>query len=82
MHLLDANNQIVSQQDGLGYPPHGWQPGDQFIHVHHLPTDGLLPGQYYLWFGLYNRDTGLRWPIMQDDQPAGDRVRLGPFTVK
>ena len=84
MHLLDANEQIISQQDGLGFPPHSWQPGDQFIHVHHLsiPDDSPL-GTYWLQFGLYNRDTGERWPLWDAAQtPLGDRVLLEPLTVK
>ena len=33
VHLLDAAGNIVAQDDGLGYPPHTWQPGDRFIQL-------------------------------------------------
>ena len=84
MHLLNAQEQIVGQQDGLGFPPHSWQPGDEFVHVHHIPTPtNLTPGIYWLQFGLYNRDTGQRWSLWDDQQaPLGDRILLGPIKVE
>ncbi len=84
MHLLDTQEQIVGQQDGLGFPPHSWQPGDEFVHVHHILTPAdLPPGIYWLQFGLYNRDTGQRWLLWDDQQvPLGDRILLGPIRVE
>ena len=78
VHLLDAAGNIVAQDDGLGYPPHTWQPGDRFIQLARLPLPpDLPPGDYTLQFGLYDRATGARWPVLNaEGQPAGDRLLL------
>ncbi|MCA9944494.1 MAG: hypothetical protein KC449_13490, partial [Anaerolineales bacterium] len=77
-HLLDASGQIVAQQDGLGYPPHTWRAGDRFTQVHHLPLDGSLPpGRYWLQLGLYRRETGSRWLLLDAaGEPLADRVLI------
>jgi 4-amino-4-deoxy-L-arabinose transferase-like glycosyltransferase len=84
VHLLDAGEQIVAQQDGLGYPPHTWQPGDQFLQVHHLSTNpSIPPGRYWLLLGLYHRDTGERWLLTDPDGvPLGDRLLLGAVEIR
>jgi hypothetical protein len=78
VHLLDAAGNIVAQDDGLGYPPHTWQPGDRFLQLARLPLPpDLPPGDYTLQFGLYDRATGARWPVLNaGGQPAGDRLLL------
>ena len=78
VHLLDANGAIVAQDDGLGYPPHTWQPGDRFLQLARLPLPpDLPPGAYTLQFGLYDRASGARWPLLgPDGQPAADRLLL------
>lgn len=78
VHLLDGSGNIVAQDDGLGYPPHTWQPGDRFLQLARLPLPpDLPPGDYTLQFGLYDRASGARWPALNaDGQPAGDRVLL------
>jgi 4-amino-4-deoxy-L-arabinose transferase-like glycosyltransferase len=82
-HLLSSDGQLVAQQDGLGYPPHSWDAGDHFVHVHHIQTDPNLPtGQYWLQLGLYERKTGLRWQVVNDDEELGDRLLLGPLVVE
>jgi hypothetical protein len=84
MHLLNENGDIVGQQDGLGFPPHSWQAGDEFAHVHHITVPDDLPaGPYWLQFGLYNRNNGERWPLWDgQNQPVGDRILLGPLTAE
>jgi len=76
-HLLDAEGKIVAQDDRLGYPHHGWQPGDLLVQAHHIavPKD-TPPGQYRLALGVYYQDTLTRWPVA-----GGDFVSLGPITV-
>ena len=83
VHLLDAQGNIIAQQDGLGYPPHTWQAGDRFVHVHALTLDAALPaGTYWLQLGLYQREDGQRWPIVDaHGEPVGDRVLLTPITL-
>ena len=78
VHLLDSAGAIVAQDDGLGYPPHTWQPGDRFVQVARLPLPpDLPPGDYTLQFGLYDRADGRRWPVLAaDGQPSADRLLL------
>lgn len=78
VHLLDANGQIVAQQDGLGYPPHTWRTGDIFTQVHALPLDASLPpGRYWLQLGLYRRETGSRWLVLDaTGNPLADRLLI------
>ncbi len=83
VHLLDAAGNIIAQDDGLGYPPHTWQPGDRFVQLARLtlPAD-LPPGDYTWQFGLYDRATGARWPVLNGDgRPAGDRLLVSNQTI-
>jgi hypothetical protein len=76
-HLAGAGDQIVAQDDRLGYPHHGWQVGDVFVQVHRLAVPAqALPGVYRLRLGLYFRDTDARWPVA-----GGDSVLLEPTIV-
>lgn len=82
-HLLDADGNLLGQSDGLGYPPHTWQPGDRFLQVHHITYDpSLQPGEYWLQFGLYRRDNGQRWPVTDDGVTVGDRLLMGPVSIR
>jgi len=79
VHLLDENQNLVAQQDGLGFPPHSWHAGDRMVHVHHLQTAvDLPPGTYWVQLGLYRRETGERW-LLADG--LSDRLVLGPIQI-
>lgn len=84
VHLLDAQGNIIAQQDGLGFPPHTWRTGDRFVHVHSLALDTTLkPGTYWVQLGVYRREDGQRWPILDAlGDPVGDRVLLAPITIE
>lgn len=83
VHLLDDQGKLVAQEDGLGYPLHSWQPGDRFIHVHHLSLDGdLEPGDYWLQLGLYEGSSGKRWQIQTGSDQTGDRLLLGSIIIQ
>jgi 4-amino-4-deoxy-L-arabinose transferase-like glycosyltransferase len=77
-HLLNASDQLVAQDDRLGYPHHGWEVGDEFAQVHHIaiPPDAA-PGTYSLKLGLYFRDTMARWPVA-----GGDLMSLGSVEIQ
>jgi hypothetical protein len=82
VHLLDANGQIVAQDDRLGVPRHTWQPGDEFVQVHRVPIDQLFPGTYTVELGLYNRSDNIRWAAQdRSGQPLGDHFILGEIEV-
>jgi hypothetical protein len=76
-HLVDANGKIVAQSDRLGYPHHGWRPGDLFVQLHRITVPlETTPGKYQLRLGIYYGDTGARWPVA-----GGDFVSLGQVEV-
>jgi hypothetical protein len=67
-HLVDPGGKLAAQDDRLGYPHHGWQPGDVFVQMHKITVPkGVAPGQYQIELGLYFRDTGARWPVAGGD---------------
>ena len=81
VHILNADGQLVAQQDGLGYPLISWQPGDRFLHVHHIQIGGNLPvGEYWIQLGIYERSDGQRWTIQLGDD-VGDRLLVGSTTI-
>lgn len=58
-HLLDANNGLLTGDDGLWVDVQSLQPGDRFAQYHHLPTpEGQLATA--VSFGLYDPMTGAR----------------------
>lgn len=64
VHLLDANGQFVTGDDGppMGgrYPTGAWRPGDIVPDVHRLTLDPNIPaGTYRLQAGIY------RWPSLE-----------------
>ena len=82
VHLLDANDQIVAQDDRLGVPRHTWQPDDAFVQLHRLNVENVPPGKYRLALGLYDRADNVRWTIMdQSGQPLGDHIIVGEIEV-
>ena len=83
VHVLDANGRPVPSQDGLGYPRHTWQPGDEFVQLQHISIADLSPGQYTLELGIYTYDGGRRWMAQdQSGKVIGDHILLGILEVK
>jgi 4-amino-4-deoxy-L-arabinose transferase-like glycosyltransferase len=81
-HLVDAQGQIVAQQDSrpqAGQPLMTcWQPNEVYSdrHLIDLPAD-LPAGAYRLQMGLYNAVTGERVPVNGSGQAAIDQVEIG-----
>jgi hypothetical protein len=69
VHLLDANGQLVAQQDnqpqdGL-YPTKFWDAGERVQDEYALTVDtGALAGEYTLVVGMYTLETLQRLPVM------------------
>lgn len=62
IHLVNDQEQIVAQWDGLGVAWEGWHEGDRLDHVHTLPMpEDVIPGHYELRVGLYHPETAVRW---------------------
>lgn len=69
LHLVDADNRIVAQHDGLDAAPTTLQVGDLVLQRHVLAAnasllaanESLLAGSYTLFVGLYERGSNVRW---------------------
>jgi hypothetical protein len=90
VHLLDAEtNELVSQRDviphGWAYPTSWWEAQEVVSDELVIPLRGVAPGEYQLWVGVYEPDTGERSSI-SDASPAmdvaRDRLLLSDLTVR
>ncbi len=78
-HLIDAQGQIVAQQDAR--PQAGqllmtcWQPNEVYTDRHSIDLSSpLANGPYRLQMGLYNAVTGQRVPVSQSQESQGDNL--------
>lgn len=81
-HLVDANGQLQSQQDGwpVGgqWPPTCWRAGDIVVDEHTIPIPAeLSPGSYRLLTGLYDNESGQRLQF----EDGSDSFELGTIEV-
>lgn len=82
VHILSPAGEIVSQRDFMGVPATSWDTRITFIQDHFVGLpDGLTPAQYFVTMGVYNVNTGQRFPIITDEGPQVDRLILGTVTV-
>jgi len=85
VHLVDAHNQIVAQQDrapvfGL-YPTTAWQAGESIVDVYELGVDA--PGIYALIVGMYDPNTLERIPAFDANGTrfTDDSIVLTQITI-
>jgi hypothetical protein len=85
VHLADANDQVIAQQDrapafGL-YPTTAWQPGESIVDAYDLRIDA--PGNYSLSVGMYDPATLVRVPAFDANgtRLPNDRVMLTHVTI-
>jgi len=87
VHLLDANNVTLAQDDAAPragrYPTSVWRAGDVVPDVHILATGTLTPGVTgRLVVGLYNPEGGARLPVTGAGADAsGDMVSLQEVSI-
>jgi hypothetical protein len=67
VHLVDpATGVVVTQHDAVprewGYPTSWWEVGEVVEDTAILSLDGVGSGEYELWVGLYDAETGARLP--------------------
>jgi 4-amino-4-deoxy-L-arabinose transferase-like glycosyltransferase len=77
-HLLAADGEQVTGDDGLWVDPLTLQPGDYFLQVHRftLPPDAPA-GPYVVRLGLYDPKPGeeMRWAVLDEaGEPIADHV--------
>lgn len=83
LHLVDpTTGEVVAQGDNWAlqgtWPPSCWQPNDQLTDSYQLDTRHVPAGQYQLYVGWYDAQTGQRVPI---DQSA-DSLHLTDLTIR
>lgn len=67
VHLYNADGELVGQGDGDSLngllPPSAWRPGHEIEDRRTIVADGdLIPGEYRITVGLYDRASGARYP--------------------
>lgn len=76
-HLLATDGTPIAVADGLSVPIEMWQSGDVIVQRHCLTVPPALPtDRLGLQTGAYWLDTLERWPVVVNDQIAGDRLLL------
>jgi hypothetical protein len=83
VHLVDAHDRLVAQQDARSQPLMTcWQPGAIYHDPRSFPIARDLPGgAYTLNVGLYNSETGARLPVTMPDGTESDHVTLGQVQI-
>jgi hypothetical protein len=83
VHLVDpATGKVVAQHDAVprewGYPTSWWEAGEVVEDTATLSLDGVGSGDYELWVGLYDAETGVRLPAhtTSGEQVVDDAVLL------
>ncbi|MCP4362981.1 MAG: hypothetical protein GY796_33670 [Chloroflexi bacterium] len=86
-HLSAADGVPFAQADGLDAPGEAWQTGDYLLQLHEfvVPVE-TAASQYSLTIGLYTClditcNQTQRFPILANNQPAGDQLYLQNLTV-
>ena len=84
LHLVNNTNEVVAQRDLLGVSPAYWYPNTIFIQDNFVPFWERVPaGTYQLKMGIYDWQTGVRIPILDEmGQPISDQLLLGEIEVR
>ena len=87
MHLVDANGNVVAQQDQAPdewkYPTRIWDAGEIILDPHLMPLKNLQPGTYRVRIGMYDATSGERLPMLDAGRELPDRqIELGTFEIR
>jgi hypothetical protein len=87
VHLLDANGRLVAQNDHQprnGFLPTSiWREGLVLSDTYTIPVpQEASPGKYTLVAGMYDLESGVRLPIWQRGEIAGDSILLMGVDVR
>ena len=88
IHLLNDAGELVAQSDGQPgagtYPTSIWAGGERVVdeHVLALPL-GLPAGEYILFVGLYDHESGTRLPALDPDgsRSLNDAVNIATIRI-
>ena len=92
VHLVDDTDTLVAQADvqplGGTYPTGIWDADETVIvNADILIPDSVSNGEYTVWMGVYDANTGERLPIVADESVTGqavtdqNRIKLETFNI-
>ncbi len=87
LHLVDAQGRLVQQKDeqplAADYPTSHWMPAEPVADRHQISLQGVAPGRFELWVGMYDLGSGQRLPVYDaaGRRLADDRISLGTIVV-
>ncbi|HMN31135.1 MAG TPA: hypothetical protein PKE45_23485, partial [Caldilineaceae bacterium] len=86
VQLLDADGVRVAGWDNPpcrgSCPTTSWQAGEYLRDEYSIALSGLAPGRYTLHIGMYDSESGVRLPILDDaGQPVDDNLTLAPVQI-
>ena len=87
LSLTDAAGHVAGQSDDLlvsdGYPfSRTWETGETAFTYQIIPTlPALAPGQYSLYLGVYEAQSGQRWGVISAGSSISSAVLLGSLEV-
>ena len=81
--ILDENGRPFAQRDSLEAPSWAWQAGDVILQIHPIPIPpATAPGRYPAIAGLYDRTSGERLPVLDENgQVVGTYTAVPPLTI-
>lgn len=80
--LADPGAAPVAQTDTISVDIPSLQKRDVFIQITFIPLPASLPnGDYRVSVGVYQKSDNTRMPVLDGDQPRGDRLFLGGIQV-
>ncbi len=85
VHVRDVANDTVAQWDGPPldgmYPTSQWRAGETVVTPLEITLPDSLPsGEYWLYVGLYQLDTLVRLPLL-DDASGENAAIIGPVSI-
>ncbi len=81
-HILSDPTVIAAQNDTISVDVRQLQSRDIFIQIMFVPLPiTTLPGTYTISVGAYTASNDERMPVLDNDQPRGNRLFLGQITV-
>lgn len=82
--ILDENGRPFTQRDSLEAPSWDWQAGDIILQIHpiSIPAD-TAPGSYPAIVGLYDRTSGERLPVLDENGKVVETsTAVPPLNIK
>lgn len=81
--VLDADGRPFAQHDSLEAPSWDWQRGDVILQIHAVPIPAETPpGTYPAIVGVYDRTSGVRLPVVDENGTAvDDKINAPPLVI-